>query len=117
MPRTTTAALQPVDRAVVSAVLVLAAAGVAAVYSAIGFLAETRAGGDTERLLVGHILRLTLALGAAAAFSLLDYRRLARLSKFLIVGSLGLLVAVQVALLGRAKVCTPDGALKTLPRC
>jgi hypothetical protein len=29
----------------------------------------------------------------------------------------GDLVAVQVALLGRAKVCTPDGALKSLPRC
>jgi prepilin-type N-terminal cleavage/methylation domain-containing protein len=29
----------------------------------------------------------------------------------------GDVVAVQVALLGRAKVCTPDGALKSLPRC
>jgi prepilin-type N-terminal cleavage/methylation domain-containing protein len=29
----------------------------------------------------------------------------------------GDLVTVQVSLLGRAKVCTPDGALKTLPHC
>jgi type IV fimbrial biogenesis protein FimT len=29
----------------------------------------------------------------------------------------GDLVTVQVSLLGRAKVCSPDGALKTLPRC
>jgi prepilin-type N-terminal cleavage/methylation domain-containing protein len=29
----------------------------------------------------------------------------------------GDLVSVQVGLLGRAKVCSPDGALKALPRC
>jgi len=97
MPRSRTATLQPVDRAVVAAVLVLAAAGVAAVYSAIGFFAETRAGGDTESLLVAHVLRLALALGAAAAFSLVDYHRIARFSKAALVASLGLLVAVQLA--------------------
>ncbi len=96
MSRATSHALQPVDRAVVAAVLVLAAAGVAAVYSAIAFLAETRAGGDAEQLLVGHVLRLALALAAAAVFSMIDYRRLARWSKVGLIGSLALLVAVQV---------------------
>jgi cell division protein FtsW len=96
MTRATTTTLQPVDRAVVAAVLVLAAAGVAAVYSAIAYLAETRAGGDTERLLMGHVMRLALALGAAGLFSLIDYRRLARLSKAALIGSIGLLAAVQV---------------------
>lgn len=34
-----------------------------------------------------------------------------------LVSARGDLVAVQVTLLGRAKVCTPDGALKSLSRC
>lgn len=84
------------DRAVIGAVLLLAAAGVAAVYSAIGFLAETKAGGDTELYLVRHVGKLALALGVMGAFSLVDYRWLARLSKAAMVVALGLLVAVQV---------------------
>ena len=89
-----TLALPPADKAVVAAVLVLAAVGVAAVYSAIAFMAETRSDGDAERFLLKHLLRVGLALGAAAAVSLVDYRRLARLSKLFLVGALGLLAAV-----------------------
>ncbi len=89
-------ALPPSDRAVVAAVVVLAAVGVAAVYSAVAFLADTK-GGDTESLLARHVLRLALALGAAGAFSFVDYRRLARFSKAFLVVGLGLLAAVQVA--------------------
>ena len=98
MPKATAAALprRPADRAVIWAVLVLSAAGVLAVYSAVSFLAETKAGGDTERFLFRHLVRVGLALGAAGALSLLDYRKLARFSKLGMVVSLGLLIAVQV---------------------
>ena len=84
------------DRAVIWAVLALSAAGVLAVYSAVSFLAETKSGGDTERFLFRHLLRIGLALGMAGLFSLVDYRRLARGSRVAMVGSLALLVAVQV---------------------
>ena len=92
-----TLALPPMDKAVVAAVLLLAAVGVVAVYSATAFLAETAAGGDTERFLFQHLFRLALSFGAAALFSVLDYRMLARFSKLFLIGALGLLVAVQVA--------------------
>lgn len=84
------------DRAVIWAVLALCAMGVVAVYSAVSFLAETKSGGDTERFLFRHLFRIALALGAAGVLSLVDYRKLARVSKLAMVGSLGLLVAVQV---------------------
>ena len=87
---------RPADRAVIWAVLALSAMGVIAVYSAISFLAETKSGGDTERFLFRHLLRVGLALGVAGVMSLVNYRWLARLSKVALVGSLGLLVAVQV---------------------
>ena len=97
MAKAATATLrQPADRAVIWAVLILSAVGVLAVYSAVSFLAETKSGGDTERFLFRHVLRVALALGAMGLFSLLDYRRLARFSKLALVGSMGLLVAVQV---------------------
>ena len=97
MPTSTASLARPqADRAVIWAVLALSAMGVLAVYSAVSFLAETKSGGDTERFLVRHLVRVGLALGAAGALSLVDYRRLARLSKVLLIGSLGLLVAVQV---------------------
>lgn len=84
------------DRAVIFAVLALSAMGVLAVYSAVSFLAETKSGGDTERFLFRHLLRVGLALGMAGLFSLIDYRRLARGSKVAMIGSLGLLVLVQI---------------------
>ena len=94
--RTKAFAFPPVDKAVVAAVLLLAAVGVVAVYSATAFLAETAGDGDTEQFLFQHLARLALAFGVAAAFSLLDYRRLARFSKLFLLGALALLVAVQV---------------------
>ncbi|RMH67628.1 MAG: cell division protein FtsW [Bacteroidetes bacterium] len=91
------AALNPPDKFVLWVVLGLAAAGVVAVYSAIAFLAETKSAGDTERFLLRHLGRVALALGAAVVFSLIDYRRLARYSKLALIGSLVLLVIVQIA--------------------
>jgi cell division protein FtsW len=90
------ASMRPADKLVVWTVLGLAALGVVAVYSAIAFLAETKSGGDTERFLIRHVVRTGLALSAVGVVSLLDYRRLARVSKWLLAASLVLLVAVQV---------------------
>jgi cell division protein FtsW len=89
-------ALRPADKPVVWTVLLLAALGVVAVYSAIAFLAETKAGGDTGRFLFRHVGRTALALGAVYVFSVLNYRTLARASKLFLIGSLALLAAVQV---------------------
>ncbi len=86
----------PADKYVLWTVLVLAAAGVVAVYSAVTFLAETKAAGDTELFLARHVLRLGLALGALVAFSLLDYRTLARFSRIALMFSLGLLLVVKI---------------------
>ena len=94
--RTRTLSLPPMDKAVVAAVLLLAAAGVVAVYSAVAFLAETKSGGDQERFLFKHILRVGMALGVAGVLSMIDYRLLAKLSKVFMLVSLALLLAVQI---------------------
>ena len=86
---------KPADKYVLWIVLVLAAAGIVAVYSAISFLAETKAGGDTERFLLRHVLRLSLALGAIALFSVVDYHTLARWSRLALIVSLVLLVVAH----------------------
>src|SRR5690606_29552701 len=87
---------QPSDKYVVWMVLILSAIGVVAVYSAITFLADTKAGGDTERLLLRHVGRIGLAIGAMLLFSRIDYRLLARLSKVALVFSMALLIVVQL---------------------
>lgn len=94
--RTRALSMPPMDKAVVAAVLLLAAAGVVAVYSSVAFLAETKSGGDQERFLFGHIGRVGLALGLAGVVSTIDYRWLAKLSKVFMLCSLALLVAVQI---------------------
>lgn len=86
----------PADKYVVWVVLFLCALGVVAVYSAISFLADTKAAGDTESFLLRHVSRVGVALGVMLLFSGIDYRKLARISKIALIVSLGLLVAVQV---------------------
>ncbi len=88
---------RPIDRYVVWVVLVLAVFGVVAVYSAISFLAETSAEGDTERFLVRHLVRVGVAFAAMLACSAIDYRKLARFSRVALIVSLGLLVFVHIA--------------------
>lgn len=87
---------KPVDKYLLWAVFVLCAAGVVAVYSAISFLATTKSGGDTERFLLRHLVRVVLALGVMGVASLIDYRKLAKWSQVALVFSLGLLVLVQL---------------------
>ncbi len=88
-------ATSPADKYLVWTVFGLAAFGIVAVYSAIGFLAETKSGGDTERFLLRHLGRVGLALVAMGVISLVDYRKLARIAKVALIFSLGLLAAVQ----------------------
>jgi len=88
-------AATPADKYVIWAVLVLGAIGVVAVYSAVSFLAQTKAGGDTERFLLRHVARFGLAMGAMMVVSLIDYRTLAKWSRALLVVSVGLLFMVK----------------------
>ncbi len=85
------------DRYVQFVVVALMAFGVVAVYSAVSFLAETKAGGEPERLLLRHLVRVFLAAGAMVVVARIDYRRLARWSLPMLVGALVLLLLVQVA--------------------
>ena len=88
--------MAPADKYTVWVVLIMAAMGVVAVYSAISFLAETKLGGDTESFLFRHILRVGLGLGVMAVCSFINYHWLARLSRLMLIGSIMLLIAVQV---------------------
>lgn len=84
------------DKYVLWAVISLCAIGVVAVYSAIAFLAETKSGGDTERFLFKHLVRVFFALGVMGLFSVVNYRVLAKFARFALIGSIGLLLLVQV---------------------
>lgn len=86
----------PADKYVIWGMLVLGAVGIVAVYSAITFLAETKAGGNTEHFLWRHLVRVGLAFGTMVFFSLIDYRTLARYSRLGLLGAIGLLLAVQI---------------------
>lgn len=86
----------PADKYVVWVVLALSAMGVVAVYSAITFLAEVRAGSEPEHFLVRHLIRVGIALGAMGIVSLIDYRTIARYSRIGLMGALLLLLAVKI---------------------
>lgn len=88
--------VQPMDKYVLWAVLVLSAVGILAVYSAVGFLAEVKAGGDTELFLIRHSVRLGLAFIALFIFSFVDYHKLARWARPMLLGSLLLLILVRI---------------------
>ena len=87
--------LPPPDKYVVWVVLVLAAVGIIAVYSAIAFLAETKAGGNTERFLLKHTMYVAVSLCAMVAFSRIDYRVLVRYGRVALIVMVGLLLLVQ----------------------
>lgn len=89
--------LPPPDKYVVWIVLVLAAVGILAVYSAIAFLAETKAGGNTERFLLRHTMYVAISLVAMLGFSRLDYRVLVQHAKPALIILAGLLILVQFA--------------------
>lgn len=86
----------PLDKYVVLVTLALSAVGVVAVYSAIAYLADTKAGGDTSGLLAGHVMRVGISLGVMAVVSFIDYHIIAKFGKALLLVSLGLLVVVKL---------------------
>ncbi len=86
----------PADKYVVWVVLALSAVGVVAVYSAVTYLAEVRAGTEPVHFLVRHLVRVGIALGAMGVVSLIDYRTLARYSRVALVGALLLLLTVKI---------------------
>ena len=85
----------PPDKYVVWIALALSAVGVIAVYSAIAFLAETKAGGNTEQFLLRHLAYVGLALGAMVVFSRIDYRVLVRFGRVGLIAMTLLLLLVQ----------------------
>jgi len=85
----------PADKYVLWVVISLSAMGVVAVYSAITYLAEVRAGTEPEQFLVQHLVRVGIAFGVMGVVSLIDYRTLARYSRVGLVGALLLLAAVK----------------------
>lgn len=90
-------AAPPADRYVVRVVLVLCAVGLAAVYSAVAFFADVRAGSSPEWFLMRHAVRVAVALGAMYVVSRIDYRLLARVSRYALLLAIGLLVVVKLA--------------------
>jgi cell division protein FtsW len=84
------------DRYTIWVVLALAAWGVAAVYSAIAFLAATKGGGDSDPFLWRHIGKVAVAIVVMGGVSLVDYHVLARFSRWMLIGSLVLLAVVAV---------------------
>jgi len=85
-----------VDKFVLWSVLVLAGVGIVAVYSAVSFLAETKMGGNTERFLFNHLIRVVLALAIMGGFSLIDYHKITRYGQVALVVAIALLLTVQV---------------------
>ena len=86
----------PADKYVVWVTLLLCVAGVVAVYSAVTYLAEVRAGTKPVHFLVNHLIRVGIALGVMGVVSLIDYRTLARYSRLILIGTLTLVVAVKI---------------------
>jgi len=84
------------DKYVLWVVMALSAMGVVAVYSAVTYLAEVRAGTEPEQFLWRHLLRVGIAFGGMGIVSLIDYRTLARYSRVGLIGALLLLAAVKV---------------------
>ncbi|PSQ79926.1 MAG: cell division protein FtsW, partial [Bacteroidetes bacterium QS_8_68_15] len=85
----------PADKYVAWIALALAGIGVVAVYSATAFLGGGGAEG-AEGYLWRHGARVALALAAMALFSVVDYRWLARASRPLLIGALGLLAVTKL---------------------
>ena len=94
-PQKKKAVLPPPDRYLIWIVMTLAAIGIVAVYSAVAFLAETKADGHTERFLFRHMAYVVLSLGAMIGFSRIDYRTLVQYSRVALVITSLLLLLVQ----------------------
>lgn len=83
------------DRVLLTAVVMLMIFGVLAVYSSIAFFADTR-GTTAGALVSGHMVKLGIALAAMLIISKVDYHRVARFSRFAVLLSWALLIAVMI---------------------
>ncbi|MEM1094433.1 MAG: putative peptidoglycan glycosyltransferase FtsW [Bacteroidota bacterium] len=88
--------LQAPDRYVFLAVLGLAAVGVVAVYSAASYFADQYMSGNATGFMLKHAVRAGIALGAVFIFSRVDYHWLSKWSRIFLIGSLGLMILVQL---------------------
>ena len=81
------------DRTLLMAVVILMIFGVLAVYSSIAFFAETR-GTTANALVTAHMFKLLIAFVAMLVISKIDYRKIAQVSRVVVVLSWILLIAV-----------------------
>ncbi len=84
------------DRYLLWMVGLLASLGIVAVYSAISFLAETKAGGATGAFLRRHLTYTGFAIAVMLLLSRIDYRKLVKWSMPALLVSIGLLILVQI---------------------
>lgn len=69
--------------------------GMLAVFSAVKYLAETKAGGNVDVFIIKHSIMVLLSLGALLFFSQVNYRKVAEWSKWTLLFSIILLIAVK----------------------
>ena len=91
-----TVARPPLDKYILWVVLGLGAIGVVAVYSAIGYLAATKAEGNVTGLVLRHLLHIGIGIGVMLVFSRIDYHVVVRYSRPALIIGTGLLVLVQL---------------------
>lgn len=91
-----TVARPPLDKYILWVVLGLGAIGVVAVYSAIGYLATTKAEGNLTGLVLRHLLHIGIGIGVMLVFSRIDYHVVVRYSRPALIIGTGLLVLVQL---------------------
>lgn len=84
-----------VDRPLFWMVIVLAVMGMLAVFSAVKYLAETKAGGNVDVFIIKHSMMVLLSLGSLLFFSQVNYRKVAEWSKYTLILAIGLLIAVK----------------------
>jgi len=83
------------DRILLMAVIMLMIVGVLAVYSSIAYFADTR-GTTAGALVSGHMIKLGIAIMAMLIISKVDYHLIARFSRFAVIISWILLIAVMI---------------------
>ncbi len=83
------------DRLLLMAVVLLMIFGVLAVYSSIAYFAETR-GTTANALVTAHMVKLVIAFVAMLVISKIDYRKVARVSRAVVLLSWVLLIAVII---------------------
>ena len=82
------------DKAIWLIIFLMAMIGLLVVYSASSFLAFKYFDGNTEKKLIDHFFYLGISFGAMFVIHLIDYRFFAKISNFLLIVSIPLLLIV-----------------------